>query len=408
MANINLTPDDITRESLRVLHQKLNFCGNIVRDYDSSYAQDGAKIGNALRVRLPIQYNTGTGATIATTTDADSVGSSTTLTVSSRRHVPLRFTTEELTMDIDDFSSRHIQPAMSKLAAMVEADVLSTALLNVAQTIDGTANVGFDDVMNARKRLNDSLAPMDSRTALMDTQGMVDLVVDNKSLFQDQSQLSMQYKEGHMGRFAGFDFYENTLLPKHTVGAAGADTDYTVNGDNQEMTFSATSNDPTTDTLVVADGAAAVKNGDRFTIAGVYDVHHETKDSTGVLKEFTIISGEATGAATWTIAPAMIADGPHKNISAEPADDAVITIVGVAGAVQNQSLLFQKGFAAFATADLYLPKGTDMASRQVFDGLSLRLVRDYAVISDKVFTRLDILYGFKVLRPELAVRVRHT
>ena len=65
MANVNLTIDDITRESLRVLHQKLNFCGNIVRDYDDSFAQSGAKIGNTLRVRLPYQYTSGTGATMA-------------------------------------------------------------------------------------------------------------------------------------------------------------------------------------------------------------------------------------------------------------------------------------------------------------------------------------------------------
>ena len=112
MANVNLTIDDITRESLRVLHQKLNFCGNIVRDYDDSFANSGAKIGNTLRVRLPYQYTSGTGATMATTTAADSIGVSTTLTVNTQRNVPMRFTSNELTMSIDEFSSRHIEPAM--------------------------------------------------------------------------------------------------------------------------------------------------------------------------------------------------------------------------------------------------------------------------------------------------------
>src|SRR5574343_1195673 len=120
MANSVLTPDDITREALRVLHQKLNFVTNIITEYDDSFAQDGAKIGNTLRIRQPIQYNTGTGATMATGTGADTTESSVTLTVNTQRHVPMRFTSNEMTMKIDDFSSRHIEPAMSKLAAMIE------------------------------------------------------------------------------------------------------------------------------------------------------------------------------------------------------------------------------------------------------------------------------------------------
>ena len=135
-------------------------------------------------------------------------------------------------------------------------------------------------------------------------------------------------------------------------------------------------------------------------MAGVNDVHPETKEDTGALKVFTVTGGD-TGTATATsitISPAIISAGPHKNCTAAPADNATITFLEDATA-NNQSLLFQKGFAAFATADLVMPKGTDMASRQNYDGLSLRLIRDYDVIKDRILTRIDILYGFKVLRP---------
>ena len=125
MANTLLTPDMITREALVVLHQKLNFVGNVTRDYDDAYANSGAKIGNTLRIRNPIQYATGTGATMATGAGADTIENKVTLTVNSQRHVPMRFTSNELTMKLDDFSKRHIEPAMSVLAAKIENDAFS-------------------------------------------------------------------------------------------------------------------------------------------------------------------------------------------------------------------------------------------------------------------------------------------
>ena len=57
MANTILTPDVITREALRVLHEKLTFVGAINKQYDSSFAKSGAKIGDTLRIRKPAQFN---------------------------------------------------------------------------------------------------------------------------------------------------------------------------------------------------------------------------------------------------------------------------------------------------------------------------------------------------------------
>lgn len=400
MANVLLTPDMITREAIRILHQKLNFVGNCVRDYDDRYANEGAKIGDTLRIRLPYQYQTSTAATLPTGTGADSVGVSTNLQVSSKRTVPMRFSSEELTLDIEDFSSRHIEPAMAVLAAKVEADVLSTAVAGCTNYVNAGTKVEFLDIMNGGKALTDSLAPRSQRYAVLNTQAMVDLVNDNKSLFQDQTQLANQYKEGLMGRFAGFEFYENTLVPQMAAHTAGGDTAYDVNGANQNKTLTATDSDPNNQTLTIDTGTKVIAKGAKFTMAGVYDVHPETKETRTSLKVFTVTGGD-TGTATATsitISPAIIISGPQKNCSTKPADNATITFLEDATA-NNQSLLFQKGFAAFATADLVLPKGTDMASRQNYDGLSLRLIRDYDVSKDRILTRLDILYGFKVLRP---------
>jgi len=401
MANNVLTLDMITREALMVLHQKLNFVTNIVTDYDSSYAQSGAKIGNSLRIRMPIQHNTGTGATIATGTGADTLENQVTLTLNTQRHVPMRFTSNEMTMKIDDFRVRHIEPAMSKLAAKIEADALSMAN-KAANTVYAGTKVEFSDVMDGRALMQRALAPLDNRYALMDPQGNVDLVVDNKSLFNNSTEVGRQYKEGMMGRFAGFDFYENTLIPGHTTDTGGGDATYDVVG-----TQSGSYTSPNSMSLIVDTGTKIIAAGDTITIGSVFDVHPESKVSTGALKQFTVITG-GTGSTTLTISPALIATGPYQNASAAAANNAAVTIQGAASTAYKQSILFQKGFAAFGTADLVLPPG-EKASRAVFDGISMRIIQDYYDgVKDRLYTRVDVLYGYQVLRPQLATRLLHT
>lgn len=406
MANINLTIDMITRESLRVLHQKCNFISNVTTGYDDSFAVEGAKIGSTVRIRQPIQYSTGTGATIATGTGADSVGASSTLTVSTQRHVPMRFTSAEMTMSIDDFSERHVKPAMSKLAAMMENDVYN--LYKYVPNVSVGTKVDFGAVMGGRQELVNNLAPPDNRYAILDPQGNVDLVTDNKSLFNDSASLGKTFKEGGMGRFGGFDFYENSISPVHTTGAEGGGSAYLVNGANQDKDITATSPDPTIGALIVDTGTKTIKAGDVFTIGDdVFDVHPETKVSTGVLKKFTV-TADATGAGTLAISPAIIVSGPHQNTSAIPDNDDKLTFLGAASTAYKQSLLFQKGFAVMGTADLVLPPKQE-ATRQVYDGISMRLVKDYYDgVKDRLYTRLDVLYGFKILRPDLAFRIMHT
>ena len=163
----------------------------------------------------------------------------------------------------------------------------------------------------------------------------------------------------------------------------------------------------TTGTLIVDAGTKTIKEGDVFTIANVYDVHPETKTSTGILKQFTVLA-DAAEAGTLLIAPNIITAGAYKNVNSVPANSAALTFAGAASTVYNQSLLFQKGFACFGSADLVLPKGVHMASRRNIDGISMRLVSDYDVVKDRILTRLDVLYGYKVLRPQLACKVLHT
>ena len=386
MANTLLTPTAVTRESLRVLHQKLNFVGSIVRDYDSSYAKSGAKIGDSLKIRLPNHYTVRTGATLSA---QDTTESSVTLQVATQKGVDLNFTSVDLTMSLDDFSKRIIDPAMSVLAANIEADALNM-YKDVYQSIwNGGSAATYNKALDGRVILNRSLAPFADRTALMDSVAMADVVKDTKTLFQDDKSLSKQYKEGYMGRAAGFDWSENTMMPAHTRG--GSNGAYLINGASQ-----------TGATLVVDTGATAPSQGDVITIAGVYSVHPETKVSTGVLQQFVIGSGATT--TSFPISPAIVTSGATQNVSGSPADNAAITFAGTASTAVQTSLLFQKEAFAFATADLVMPQGVDFAAREVMDGLSMRIVRAYDINNDKFPCRLDVLYGYKTLRAQLACR----
>lgn len=400
MPNTNLTIDRITEESLMILHQKLNFVTNICTEYDSMYNISGAKIGNTARIRLPIQHTVGDGPVMDTGVGADSLQSQVTLTLDRQKHVPMRFTSAEMTLDIDMFAERHLEPAMSKLAAIIEADVFSS-IAEVANQVDAGNEVNFSDVLSARVKMGEELAPDDSRCALLDLRANADLVDELKGLFNSQKEISMQYKKGKMGNTADYDFYENTLLPSHTTGAEGGASNYLVNGANQVGVFST----PNSMNLIVDTGTLTVKRGDTFTM-GVNSVHPETKDDQGTPRQFTVLA-DFNGAGTISVSPALIATGPYQNCTSAPADNAALTFSGVPSTAFKQSLLFQKGFACFATADLVLPPNQQVA-RRVYDGISLRIIQDsYDVINDRMFTRVDVLYGFKVLRPGLACKIRH-
>lgn len=403
MANTLLTPDQITREALRVLHQKCNFVGKMNRNYDDSFANEGAKIGDSLRIRRPVEYTTSTGATISTGTGADSTEQNFTLTVSTQRHIPLRFTSKELTLDIDDFSDRFIEPAMARMAAGIENDAFSM-IDEVYNYVDGGTSVAMADVLSARKHLVDNLAGPGPYCGLLDTQANADLVDALKGLFQDSTKIAKQYRDGMIGITGGYELYENTLIPNHTTGAEGGLSNYLVNGASQ------TSSDAKSMSLTVDTGTNDIHKGDVFTIANVNRVHPESKTDTGEAQMFVVIGGDTdTGTATSiTIAPGIVDSGPRQNVDSAPANDAALTFKGSASTAYKRSVFFQEDAFTFATAPLIMPKGLDFASRQAYDGISMRILRDYAITKDVVYTRCDVLYGYQTLYRQLAAVIHHT
>jgi len=371
----------------------LNFVGRINRQYDDSFAVSGAKIGTDLKIRLPNQYTVRSGATIST---QDTSETSTTLTVSTQKGVDVNFTSQDLTLSMDDFSERILEPAMSVLAANIESDALSMYKDVYNQVNNQGSAATYAKLLGVRKVLVDNLTPMDkTATMLLQTQDNVDLVDAMKGLFQPSAILAEQMRDGSLGRSAGFEFFENTMLARHTSGSEnGSSTTITINGANQ-----------TGSTLTVANGSSkTLKKGDIITLAGCNRVHPETKADTGSAQQFTVTADVSAGGTSIGISPAIVITGATQNCSAAPTDSGAVTKVGTASQAYGVSMGFHRDAFTFATADLIMPKGVHFAAREVMDGISMRIVQNYDITNDKLPCRIDVLYGYKTIRPQLACR----
>lgn len=387
LLNLNM----ITAKALVILHQRLNFIGSVNRTYDDSFSADGAKIGTTLRIRNPVQYTVSSGPNLAI---QNSVETNTTLTVNTQNHVDFSFSSSELTMNIDDFSARYIEPAIAVLAASLESQFIALVYPAIWNQVGVTGAQTFKNLLAGRKTLLDNLAPQSKQwMARINTQDNVDLVDGLKGLFQSSQKISAQYTDGVMGLIGGFELAENTFLNTFT---RGAESGYVLNG---VPASGAT-------TAVVATGTGAGNVGDIFTVAGVFRVHPETKVNTGVLQNFVLTAAYAGGAGTMSFAPAMTyTAGAFQNVAAAPGSSAAITFLDTASTARGQSLVYHPDFATFATADLVMPGGVDIASRASKDGLSIRVVRQYSISDDTFPCRLDILWGGAAIRPQLACRI---
>lgn len=417
MSNTLLTNTIITREAARILHQEGNFLGSIQRGYDDQFAKTGGKIGSSLNLRLPSKYTVRTSATYA---GQDHTERSTPIQVSSQYGVDVSFTTADRTLSLDDFSKRVLKPAMKQLAAKIEYDCLNLAYKYVNGYVNATTNavLTYRYFQKAGQVMTDALAPTGDRSAILTPASMVEFNDATKGLFAARSNLEEQFREGMMGRTGGFDVGENTMLPSHTTGSlAGSPlTDGAALG-----TSTTTANTWVSQTTLQIDGATStttIKAGDIITLSGVYEVHPESKQNTGRLQRFVVQSDVTltTAADDYAVIvkPGFIygTGNAFQNCvlsGVANSDGLTVTRAGAASTAFGQDLFFHKDAFVFATVDLedVSPYGAQ-CSRAVADDISLRWVQQYAVGTDTVAGRFDVLWGFAPLYPELACRHIYT
>lgn len=396
MANTIITPSVIANEALMQLENNLVMGKLVHREYKREFV----KVGDSVSVRKPVKFSVSDGSTRV---NQDVQEASTPFTIDKRKHVSWKFSTQDLTMKIEDYSERYIAPAMIALANQVDSDI--TALHKRVASYVGTAGTTPSTFLNfgaAATRLDEMAVPNEARRLVLNPAAHLNAADLLKGVYNPEL-VKGAMRGRTVGQLAGFETYMDQNIKRQTKGTGWGTP--LVNGASQSVTYAAAGHSyGSTSQSLAVDGltaSGAVAEGDRFTIDGVYSVNPVSKEATGRLQEFVVVAAataSGTGTATLTISPAIITSGPFQTVDAAPADNAAITVAGN----HTANLAFHKNAFGLVVCPLEEPDGAAWAKRQTANNLSVRVVKDYDIDSDDEIIRIDILYGVKALYPELA------
>lgn len=396
-----ITPAMITNESLRLLHDKLPFVSRINRRYSDEFKQGGARHSDEVMVRFPNRYEVREGARLQAQSTQESVAY---LRLSEQKGVDLEVTSKDLTLHIDDFSQRYLEPAMSTLASTIEEDVLRSVLAEVVHVIQLKETMPMPDWYDGMSLLGAwfdvNLIPSDQRRLVMNSYDQAEMVDSLKGYAQRDRSVSRQYETGRMRRFQGFDIGMSLSMPmRESRGRVETGDDYGIT----PLDLGQAGDSFDTVNATAPPGEKEMKPlpkpGDWITFDGVYPVHPETKDPVRLfgLKPFKV---ESVVGNKVTFTPRLVWAGPKQNAAGISGErfDAVLNKGTDGQHYYRWNVAFDPEAIAFVTADLALPKDVDFAHRSNHDGIGMRVVRKYDINEDRFPCRIDVLYGRKLLR----------
>ena len=410
MANTLLTIDMITQEAIMIFRNTNAFMQNINTEYDGSFGIAGAKIGQTLRLRLPMDYVVSNGPALSA---QDTVEQSTTLTVATQRHVDLTFSSVEQLMKMDDYARRYLLPATNNLAGNVASTIMAGSeggICNIVAAFDGTPGTGSNiitptatEVLLADAKLADNSAPMMNHKFVLGPTSMARLTSSLVGLLNPQQAIGQQYRDGSVKDALGFTWMRDQTSINHTTGSFSAGG-----------TVSTAPVDGVT-TVAVSAITGTLTAGDIITFTGgVNAVNRVTKASTGVARQFVITAAAASGATSISIYPALVGPGvgynsatgdggqQYQTVSALPTTSSVVTLFNKPSEVYRKNIAFAPEAVTMVTADLEKPPMVE-SSRKEYDGISLRILNAYVPGTDYTVTRCDILFGYLYVRPEWSV-----
>jgi hypothetical protein len=412
MSNNLLTISKITNEALMVLENELTFTSEVTREYDDQFAVTGAKIGNTLNVRRPGRFIGTTGPALNV---EDFNETSVPVTLSTQFHVDTQFTTQDLALSLDAFSDRILKPAIAAIANKIDFDGLTMAKNNTANIV-GTAGVpptGLITYLTAGAYLDAEGAPRDGRRSCVIEPFTSATIVDSlKGLFVPAEAIGSQFRKGMMGRdSAGMNWFMDQNVVNQTFGSYSGKTLSTAT-DSASFGIATGWAQTSTITMVASSGLTLVQ-GDVVQIAGVYAVNPQNRSAygSGKLRNFVVTATTAVasgGGTAVTVSPAIITGGQFQNVVVTATSStAVVTPFNNTGVTSPQNIIMHRNAFTLATADLEVPDGVHFAGRASDKdlGLSIRVVRQYTINNDSIPTRLDVLYGWAPLYPELSCRV---
>lgn len=399
MANTYQVNTAVSLEALRLYINNLTITKCVNRQFDDKFGVSGAKIGDTFNARKPARYLGNVGQAISIENFTESVVP---IVLTTQFNVAVQFSSADLLLQVDEFGDRVLKPAVAKIANQTDVAV-GAQFVNIYNSVGtpGTDPNTTATPLAATQMLDDNAAPMDGdRHLIMSTGEQVALVAATQTFFNPSKEISEQYRKGSLGAAWGFEIYMDQNVNTFTVGAQGGTP--LVDGANQTGSSLATKGWTATTNVL--------NQGDIFTLDGVFGVNPESLMSTGRLQQFVVTDVSVTsgggGLATIGISPSIVIAGAYQTVTGSPADGAAIVVVGAANKAAHQGLAIHRDAITMVTANLPVPGGTDIGAVATDSelGLSMRVIRDYTVLTDQLPMRVDILRGEAPLRPEWGVR----
>ena len=386
-----LNPSIITKETLVILENNLVAAGKVNRQFENQFV----KIGASITVRKPNRFTVSSGPSLQI---QDVQEPSTSITISNQKHVDFQFSSQDLTLTIEEFSERYLKPAASELTNQLDYDVLqnTTSIQNLVGT-PGTAPNSFAALAAVGQRMDEGAVPQDGRILVLNPAGYWALAAGLVGLYVKS--VAEPALKGYLANIANFEIYQDQNVASLTNGNyAGSGV---VNGASQ------------TGSTVVTNGWTASRQiflgGEVITFAGVYAINPKSRKSTNALQNFLVtgpVSSDASGNLSIPVYPAITLTGAYQTVSASPANLAAVSVIsGNANTTYAQNVAFVKDTFGLVTVPMEIPDGVDFAARETYKGISLRVIRAYDINNDVFPARVDLLYGTTTFYPELGVRL---
>ena len=365
MPNEFIKPSVVAREALMVLENNLIMANLIHRDYNSEFV---AGVGDTVTIRKPAKFvaHNFTGNIIV----QDATEGKEAVKLDHFRDVSFKVTSKEMTLDIRDFSKQLIEPAMMAVAQGVDEDILNV-VAEVNNTVTATAKpTDLSDIASIAKMMDVNKAPMAQRRLVLNPEHKYRYALTDNLSKVSYAGTGDTLRNAELGRVYSLDTYMDQNAPYSLADTPGTMTACKVTGNINEKKVQLSETQAATGTL---------KKGDGLIIDG--RMYRITKDAT---------------AASNAAANVEIDMPLHIQIT-EAMSAYIVT--------KYHSLAFHRNAIAMVTRPLELPMGNKNAAIMQHNGLGVRVVYDYDINTKTDYVSIDILYGLKLLYPELACKL---
>lgn len=400
MSNVLATTSVVAKEAVAILENMLSFSGMVNRDWEDEFEGNmnrGYAPGQTINIKRPPRYTYRDGR-IAN--PQGTVESTIPLTL-SQGGCDLQFTSSERTLSLTKLEDK-LQAALATVANEIDrrgldmARLQSPNVIGTPGTAPNTQLLALQAITGLNQRMDEMGAPRDKRRGLIMSPALnAPMIVGMAGMFNSQSILDKQMKQGVMVDSLGLAYAMDQNVQTHLNGTQPVASG-TVNGAGQSGSVI---------NINTASITGTITRGSKVTFAGVFAVNPQSRQSTGTLAQFTVVNDVAAAATSMTVSPALVTSGAFQNVTASPANTAVITVFGVANSGYSFNPAFHKDAFTLAMVPMWAPqggKGVVDVSQTEYKGFRLKVTEFYDGMADTSIMRIDVLYGWASPYPELS------